>query len=1549
VSAGNLDQLNYAFVEGNRVADLNTPPQSLTFPLYPWVEAIPFTPLASNIGSFPPEKFIETSNDAGSGSAPDDSASWIRGFIEPPQTGAYTFWVAGTDDAEFWISTTPGSAGVGSAALEAFTGGGTGVNAWAVRFSQKSRPITLTKGTQYYFALLQKNGSSPGGLAQLGWWLPDFTLQRPIPLRYAQRFVFSATCNNGCTYTGWTTEKTVTAPIFQRGPGGATVADRTLSVTEGQSVDLSTTIDANYPVVYQWYSNGVAQVGATTSAKYIESISDSYDNSQFYIVAGAVSSKVVTVRVTSDTSSPSVVFASTSGNNSGFSIVYSENVDPTTATNKANYAMNNGVVIDKIQMLFDEPKGNTVVVTTTAPLTAGGTLVTINNVTDASTAKNPIPANTQASVALTDGIMTFRAWGAINGGAAIGGTSVQNLLNATNRFPNQPDVDTTVTQAAIQFNGSDLNFADNYGGQLIGFVVPPVSGNYNFAFAADDQAILYLSTDATVENKRAIAVEPQWRGYRNYLATDGGRTGANAYRTASFPASPAQNTTKASNQSKNTVGNINLTAGNKYFIEGLFKEGGGGDNLDITWQLPNTWNFNNNDGLVNGQAPIPGQYLSLFVDPAQAGPIVIQNQPLSTSVVENRPVQLNVVHAGSPSHTYQWYRNGVIIPDQNKRELVFARPLNADNQSAFTVAVRNLFSQAISAQAILTVITDVVKPTIVRAIGSSSYDHVTVEFDELVDPATATSSGNYSVSGLTITGGGIMGGAQNGGFTTVTFPTSPQTPNTVYTVTVNNVTDIAETPNAIAVDSTKNFTGFISSSGVVNAEIYRNIGGTAVSALLAAPNYPNAPDEIIILSSLSFGQPNFGNTYGDNFGLRIAGVFTSPGTGNYRFFTRSDDAGQFFLNTSGAAIPDAKTATPIAREDGCCAGFQEPPAAETSGIIPLVAGNQYGFVYLVKEGGGGDWGQVALRQEGDSTPANQLQPIAGTICCSNSNPDETAFTFNPQITGGTFSEGTAVTFTTGGSGTNLTSSNPTVSWSWQAKAAGAASFTNIPGAFSSSYTTPRLLPVNDQTQYRAVGGIPGLSSPGDIATLTVVNDIVLPTVTNVSATPGQTQVRVTYSEVVDPTTSVDMANYVITAPGAINVPISAATQSANGTYVTLTTAALTPGTVYSINVSGVKDTSFAGNTMTPAYTGSFTAWTLSSGLVRREMFLNLPGGGVNAITNSSKYPNNPDRADYITAIESPDQGIDNFGTKLSGYLNVPQTGVYYFAVSGDDETVFYLSTDSSPDNVVTLAGDPQWNGFRNWNGTDRRVGTFGLFPGVTTVPVNKSTNTVGGLTLTQGVDYYFQLLSKEGGGGDNCGVTWNMEGQPTPDNDTPGINASNAKSFVNPDNTINISAQPQSVQVTFGGPASVSVAANPTAPFLGGPISYQWYKDSVLIPGATGTSVSTTDVQAANLGSYYVVMNAPGAPATTSATAVITAGGVQPTPTLSIVNNGNNTVTVSYPNADKTAGAQLQGAATLADPLVFTDDNTGAVNGANWDTTKATGAPGSQTYWRTKD
>lgn len=1601
VSAGNLDQLNYVDVPGGRVSDLRTAPNNATFPANPWNQA-PFIELINPALTIPPPTFIRTT-----GGNPQNSATMIRGFIEAPQTGEYTFWVNGSADAEFWLSPSGAS---GSAVREAYTDGSTGVGAWAQRLTQRSRAITLTKGQQYYFELIQKS-AGVGGASEIGWWLPDFTLERPIPIRYGQRFVFDATCINGFCSGSFVNERSLTAPLFARNPGNNAGAGNTqVFLTENQPYDLTPWVDANYPVAFQWQemvgytpanpnvSNPSNLAGEITAARYIQSLSIAQHHQKAFRVTATrsgttVNSTVVYMNVFADFNPPTIASATAAGNTNGFNVVFSENVNPTTATNKANYSVNNGVVVDRVEMRYGETPNNVVVIYTTG-IVPGNSVVTVNNVTDLATTPNAIAANSTADIFLSDGIISYFAYGAISGGDAIGGTAIADLYAQTNRFtspsmgptpvvvggftvtpstenrrefPGLPDLRTTRTQMGIP-----VNVADNYGAMLVGFLIPPQTGNYNIVIAADDQAIVYISPDDVPANKVAYASDPQWNGSGNYLSGDRrtmATTGNSAFIRANFSgtAAAADGSTIILNQSKNTRGGTPLIRGNKYYIEALMKEGGGGDNLDVTWQLPGTWTQGNNNGLANGQAQIPGVYLQQFAAAGQSGPIGILEQPAATETVENRPTTLSVVHGGSPSFIYQWYKNGIVIPDANARQYTLPLPRAAD-AGDYTVVVRNLFSQDISAEAAVTVAPDLVAPTLVRSVGGSALNTVTIWFDEVVDPVTAVNNANYSIvqtgtaNTLQIFGAGTLSAAAPGGFTRVTFVTAPQAQGQNYTVTVNNVKDIAAAGNTIAANSTTSFTGWIVARGFVLYQRYLGIGGTSIAQLLAAPNYPNNPDITQLLPLMEMPA-----NVGDNYGARMTGFFFPDENGAWDMYMASDDQGELWLSTDSNPANVTRVAFEPAWGDrrswtGTSGGRRAEGENNTRGknlpVMNMAIGQMRYIEARFNEGGGGDYQDVTATRPGQAAPGNNsVSTLTGQLIGTLVNPDETSFTFTSEPQSVSTGEGTSVQLSVGGSGQTLEDKlrNPPTSastfWQWQRQAPASTDWVNIAGANGTTYNTPVFGPADNGVKYRATGTIPGLTSTSAEATITVVNDTTAPTITGVSAMPSldttfgvQNRVRVFFSEPMNRASIETAGNYAI-AQGANPVAISGATASGDNRSVTLTVAALTAGEQYSLTATGLVDPALAANVLDPNPTvRTFTAWTLANG-IRRQLYFDIGGGSLNNLTNQAVFPNSPNVDEFTSLFEMPptNPNRENFGTRITGLITPTETADYHFAISGDDNQAFWLSTDADPANRRMIVAEPQWNGYRNWNTNDRRVGGNGFFPDVTTLPINRSQNTVGATTLTAGVSYYAELLAKEGGGGDSTAVTWWKVGDEMPANDTPAIGVAQVRSYVNPDNSINISAQPQNQTVADGATAMMSVTANTTAPFLGGPISYQWRINGANIDGATGSSVSAVVTTALNGASVDVVLNAPGAPTVTSTAATLTVGVVTP-PTLAITKAGNNVV-VTFPT---TAGHAAQKSTGL--PGGFAADATGVdATGTTTITVDVTaGGAADQSYWRTR-
>ena len=107
----------------------------------------------------------------------DSYGTRMRGFVTPPVTGNYTFWIAGDDRCELWVSPDADPA---RKALAAKVSTWSPPRGWDTAAEQKSAPVRLVAGQKVYIEALHKD-STGGDSLSVGWQLPDRTMERPIP------------------------------------------------------------------------------------------------------------------------------------------------------------------------------------------------------------------------------------------------------------------------------------------------------------------------------------------------------------------------------------------------------------------------------------------------------------------------------------------------------------------------------------------------------------------------------------------------------------------------------------------------------------------------------------------------------------------------------------------------------------------------------------------------------------------------------------------------------------------------------------------------------------------------------------------------------------------------------------------------------------------------------------------------------------------------------------------------------------------------------------------------------------------------------------------------------------------------------------------------------------------------------------------------------------------------------------------------------------------------------------------------------------------------
>src|SRR6266536_4488025 len=249
----------------------------------------------------------------------------------------------------------------------------------------------------------------------------------------------------------------------------------------------------------------------------------------------------------------------------------------------------------------------------------------------------------------------------------INGNAVSDLLNAP-AFPARPSEE--FMENAFE---APSNFADNYGQRMRALLVPPVTGSYVFWIASDDNSALYLSSDEDPAHKVRIASVTSWTNSRQW----------NSFASQKSSA-------------------ITLTNGFRYYLEALQKEGGGGDNLAVTWRKPG------DAAPANGAAPIPGSYLV----PYGLGPPVITVQPASVTVVEYGSAAFTVQLSHVLGAVFQWQRNGASIPGATNSSYFISPVALSDSGSVFRCFIFNAYGNTNSATATLTVNPDVTRPTL---------------------------------------------------------------------------------------------------------------------------------------------------------------------------------------------------------------------------------------------------------------------------------------------------------------------------------------------------------------------------------------------------------------------------------------------------------------------------------------------------------------------------------------------------------------------------------------------------------------------------------------------------------------------------------------------------------------------------------------------------------------------------------------------------------------------------------------------------------------------
>jgi hypothetical protein len=255
--------------------------------------------------------------------------SYTRGYLEAPTNGNYIFFIASYNDSQLWLSTNYTVAGKHLIAYE--TNRGTALFTGARLATRESTNITLVAGQKYYLEVIHQCNSASNSYYEVGWQRPD-GVQEIIPTLHLANYEIDP-------YGGYN----YTAPGFN--PFGDNGGDlpNAVATSEGSPLILQSDVVAVQPTTFTWYRNGVLVPGANLS--YLQfSPAHAVDNGATYkfVVSnsyGSLTSSIVTLSITADTTPPNVALVDSLGNPNGVRVTYSKTVNPYTATNLANYAL----------------------------------------------------------------------------------------------------------------------------------------------------------------------------------------------------------------------------------------------------------------------------------------------------------------------------------------------------------------------------------------------------------------------------------------------------------------------------------------------------------------------------------------------------------------------------------------------------------------------------------------------------------------------------------------------------------------------------------------------------------------------------------------------------------------------------------------------------------------------------------------------------------------------------------------------------------------------------------------------------------------------------------------------------------------------------------------------------------------------------------------------------------------------------------------------------------------------------------------------------------
>ncbi|HLX64812.1 MAG TPA: Ig-like domain-containing protein [Planctomycetota bacterium] len=559
----------------------------------------------------------------------------------------------------------------------------------------------------------------------------------------------------------------VNLPTFNPVSGTSFVGTQNVTITSTTaSAFIYYTLDGSTPTLNSYA--GVLPSPATVT------ITNTTTINAFAYKTGFSASAVATATYTRTDIAPQIASVLASGNPLQVNCVFNRTVDTTTANTNANYQItdsqsnpvplattNFGIPNNGTGALLEDtntktPNGNTVNPgdKKTVRLSLAQPLqdqqfytLTVFNVKD-NTTGTAISATgvSYPFEYFNGGGIYYERWEGDQTGnyvnsqgvnvTGIPGSNVADITNNTFTAPFQffPDFPTSFgtppSGALMPTFEEPVNTAIlSYGSRLTGYFLAPATGQYQFAVAADDSATLSISSDDNPSRKATVTAKV-------------------------FSANPTNPRQWNHNPSQHAAV-VQLTAGNRYYIETLHKQNVSLDNCAATYVFPP-------DSLIDtpGQEtlPMPATYTDPItqVSSIQLTPIVdglrAVTQPQGRYATANQTISLTFDLSGSAPRTYQWFQDtgsgpvalvdGVNGITGSQSGLLVIAPFAAVNAGVYTCTCSNPITT--------TPITSSPAKLVIIDTTPASVTNVNPNFGPLTGGTAITITGTHFIDGMSV-------------------------------------------------------------------------------------------------------------------------------------------------------------------------------------------------------------------------------------------------------------------------------------------------------------------------------------------------------------------------------------------------------------------------------------------------------------------------------------------------------------------------------------------------------------------------------------------------------------------------------------------------------------------------------------------------------------------------------------------------------------------------------------------------------------------------------